>query len=171
MTSGSLDYQLLIRLHNGRYIRRNYETMTMWFSPKRKLLLWKGQHKKRRMEKDMPSGKSVLALGKSEVSGNSERDWEIAGTQECTIQSLRETLLSNTMIFWAKFVITSRSRMESKFSIASLVSIIANTCQEMKNTSLISFFSLWRNHWPAVLLLPQLEPLSGPTIAYHVART
>ena len=74
MTSGSLDYQLLIRLHNGRYIRRNYETMTMWFSPKRKLLLWKGQHKKRRMEKDMPSGKSVLALGKSEVGGNSERD-------------------------------------------------------------------------------------------------
>ena len=61
--------------------------------------------------------------------------------------------------------------MESKFSIASLVSIIANTCQEMKNTFLFSFFSLWRNHWPAVLLLPQLEPLSGPMIVYHVART
>ena len=28
----------------------------------------------RRMEKDMPSGKSVLALGKAEVGGNSERD-------------------------------------------------------------------------------------------------
>ena len=93
MTSGSLDYQLLIRLHNGRYIRRNYETMTMWFGPKRKLLLWKGRHKS--TGKDMPSGKSVLALGKSEVSGDSERDWEIAGTQECTIQSLRETLF-----FW-----------------------------------------------------------------------
>ena len=73
--------------------------------------------------------------------------------------------------FLAKFAITSRSRMESKFSIASLVSIIANTCQEMKNTSLISFCSLWRNHWPALLLPPQLEPLSGPMIAYHVART
>ena len=39
MTSGSLGNQLLMRPHDGWHIRRNYETMTLWFSPKKEIIV------------------------------------------------------------------------------------------------------------------------------------
>ena len=39
MTSGSLGYQLLMRPQNGWHVKRNYETMTIWFNPRKEIIV------------------------------------------------------------------------------------------------------------------------------------
>ena len=101
MTSGSLGYQLLMRPHNGRHIRRNLETMTMWVSPRKEIIVVERTTQKEENGK----GHAIWqeCIGTWEVRGQWElrerlRDRWDPGMHHPVPE--RIYLLSNAMIFW-----------------------------------------------------------------------